>query len=74
MAGELKDFAPDSSPAPVPTAPYVDADCLRDQAVACDAQLHVRKDNPRDVQLTLDTFTPCPQPWAQPCYRGPAPP
>ena len=78
MAGELGAAAsPDSSPLPVPTHAHEDAECLRDLATACDAQLYVRKDSTtRDVKmtLTLDTFTPCPQPWAQPCYRGPMPP
>ncbi len=77
MAGDLKEAAPDESnqPRAAPKAQaHVDAECLRDLAVRCDAQLHVRKDNPRAVKLTLDTFTPCPQPWAQPCYRGPMPP
>jgi hypothetical protein len=57
-----------------PTGAGVDPQCLRDRALVCDAQLYVRGDNPRDVKLTLDTFTPCPEPWAQPCYRGPMPP
>ena len=78
MAGEVKEAAPENSPVPgpvpVPTAPHVDAECLRDRALACDAELYVRKDSARGVKLTLDTFTPCPQPWAQPCYRGPMPP
>ena len=74
MAGDLKEAAPKNAPAAAPANPHVDTACLRDRALACDAQLHVRKDNPRDVKLTLDTFTPCPQPWAQPCYRGPMPP
>ena len=73
MAGELGAVAPDNAPLPVPTQPHVDADCLRDRALACDAQLHVRGDSARE-RLTLDTFTPCPQQWAQPCYRGPMPP
>ena len=75
MAGEYDEAAPDSS-APPPRAmdAHVDAGCLRDQALACDAQLEVRKDGARDVKLTLHAFTPCPQPWARPCYRGPAPP
>ena len=74
MAGELGRAPPERSPVAVPKNPHVDAECLRERAVACDAHLHVRKDNPRSVKLTLDTFTPCPQPWAQPCYRGPMPP
>ncbi len=75
MAGELGAVAPEREPEAVrPTHAHVDAACLRDLALACDAQLYVRKDNPRDVKLTLNTFTPCPQPWAQPCYRGPMPP
>jgi hypothetical protein len=74
MAGDLKEAAPKNAPMAAPTGPHVDAECLRERAVACDAQLQVRKENPRDVKLTLDTFTPCPQPWAQPCYRGPMPP
>jgi hypothetical protein len=75
MAGEYQEIARENPPEPAqPTGPYVDADCLRDRALACDAVLHVREDGARDVKLTLDTFTPCPQPWAQPCYRGPAPP
>jgi hypothetical protein len=78
MAGDLKEAAPEDPvrprAAPTPKA-HVDAECLRDLALACDAQLHVRKDSgPRGLKLTLDTFTPCPQPWAQPCYRGPMPP
>jgi hypothetical protein len=73
MAGEPTEVAP--APAePVPTSAHVDADCLRGRALACDAVLHVRKDRTRDLKVTLDTYTPCPQPWAQPCYRGPAPP
>jgi hypothetical protein len=75
MAGEHQEAAPDQPPPPAPApSAFVDADCLRGLAVACDAVLHVRKQGTRDVKLTLDTFTPCPQPWAQPCYRGPAPP
>ena len=75
MAGEQREAAPENSTAPrPPTSAHVDADCLRDRALACDAQLYVRRDSARDVKLTLDTFTPCPQPWAQPCYRGPMPP
>ena len=74
MAGELGAVAPDNAPPAAPPRANIDAECLRERARACDAQLHVRGDNPRDVKLTLDTFTPCPQPWAQPCYRGPAPP
>jgi len=75
MAGEYEAGTPDISAAPRrPMEAHVDADCLRDQALACDAQLQVRKDGGRDVKLTLHTFTRCPQPWAQPCYRGPMPP
>jgi len=75
MAGELGAAAPDASPLSAPTQAHVDAECLRERAMACDAQLYVRKDSStRDVKLTLDTFTPCPQQWAQPCYRGPMPP
>jgi hypothetical protein len=75
MAGQVQEAAPENSNAPgaAPSA-NVDVACLRDRAVACDAQLFVRGDSPRDVTLTLDTFTPCPQSWAQPCYRGPMPP
>lgn len=73
MAGELGAVAPESAPLPAPTGPHVDAECLRDRALACDAQLFVRGDSAR-VKVTLDTFTPCPQQWAQPCYRGPMPP
>jgi hypothetical protein len=75
MAGEHTEAPPENPAAPArPTDPHVDPGCLRDRALACDATLHVRRDNTREVRLTLDTFTPCPQPWAQPCYRGPAPP
>ena len=75
MGGERGEAPPENKVAlPAPTSAHVDAECLRDRALACDAQLYVRKDNPRAVKLTLDTFTPCPQPWAQPCYRGPMPP
>jgi hypothetical protein len=75
MAGERDEVAPETSTEPLrPTVATVDTDCLRDLALACDARLSVRRDNPRVVKLTLDTFTPCPQPWAQPCYRGPMPP
>jgi hypothetical protein len=78
MAGEQAEVAPEVSneppKPPATTSAGVDQQCLRDRALACDAQLHVRGDNPRDMKLTLDTFTPCPQPWAQPCYRGPMPP
>jgi hypothetical protein len=76
MAGERRAVARANPAEPVRAAPspHVDADCLRDLELACDAVLHVRGDNARDVKLTLDTFTRCPQPWAQPCYRGPAPP
>jgi hypothetical protein len=75
MAGEQREAAPESSNAPVAaTSANLDLECLRDRAAACDAQLYVRRDSPGDVKLTLDTFTPCPQPWAQPCYRGPMPP
>jgi hypothetical protein len=75
MAGEHGAASPETAaPLPRPTDPYVDADCLRGLAEACDAQLHVRKDGGREVKLTLHTFTPCAQPWAQPCYRGPMPP
>jgi hypothetical protein len=75
MAGEQREVAPENSDAPLPaTSANVDSECLRDRAAACDAQLYVRRDSARDVRLTLDTFTPCPQPWAQPCYRGPMPP
>lgn len=75
MAGERKAGADDKLAEPLrPVAANVDAQCLRDRELACDAQLYVRKDNPRTVKLTLDTFTPCPQQWAQPCYRGPMPP
>jgi hypothetical protein len=78
MAGDLGEVAPEVSREPqkplAATSAGVDAQCLRDRALACDAQLYVRSDNPRDVKLTLDTFTLCPEPWAQPCYRGPMPP
>jgi len=75
MAGDRGQAVPENSNAPVAvTSANVDPECLRDRAVACDAHLHVRTDSPRDVKLTLDTFTPCPQQWAQPCYRGPMPP
>lgn len=76
MAGDIKEAAPEKEPMPmaVPSQPHVDAECLRDRELACDAQLYVRRDNPRGLKLTLDTFTPCPQQWAQPCYRGPMPP
>jgi hypothetical protein len=75
MAGERGEASRESSNGPLPvTSANVDLECLRERAVACDAQLYVRKDSPRDVKLTLATFTPCPQPWAQPCYRGPMPP
>jgi hypothetical protein len=75
MAGEQGEAAPDDLNAPLPaTSANVDSACLRDRALACDAELYVRRDSPRDVKLTLDTFTPCPQSWAQPCYRGPMPP
>jgi hypothetical protein len=75
MAGEREEVAPEKATEPLrPTDAHVDAGCLRDRALACDAHLHVRRDGTRDVKLTLDTFTPCPQPWAQPCYRGPMPP
>lgn len=74
VAGELDEAAPKSAPAAVPRDPHVDANCLRERALACDAQLTVAKNDGRDVKLTLDTFTPCPQPWARPCYRGPMPP
>jgi hypothetical protein len=73
MAGELGRAEPASSPVAAAPQPYVDAECLRDRALACDAQLFVRGDSTR-VKVTLDTFTPCPQQWAQPCYRGPMPP
>ena len=75
MAGDRKEAPTEKARAtPVPASPNIDANCLRERAVACDATLHVRKDSARAVKLTLDTFTPCPQPWAQPCYRGPMPP
>ena len=74
MAGERKEGVANKMAAPVAAGPHIDAECLRDRELACDAQLYVRKDNPRAVKLTLDTFTPCPQQWAQPCYRGPMPP
>lgn len=75
MAGELKDAPTEKSLQPrAPAGPHIDAACMAERAVACDATLYVRKDNARAVKLTLDTFTPCPQPWAQPCYRGPMPP
>ena len=75
MAGERDEVAPETAEAPLrPTAAHVDPGCLRDRELACDAQLHVRRDTTREVKLTLDTFTPCPQQWAQPCYRGPMPP
>jgi len=75
MAGEQGEAAPETSNAPAPaTSANVDLECLRGRAAACDAQLYVRRDSPRDLKLTLDTFTPCPQPWAQPCYHGPMPP
>lgn len=73
MAGALKEAPPEKSPQ-APTGPHIDAACMAERAVACDATLVVRKDSTRAVKLTLDTFTPCPQPWAQPCYRGPMPP
>src|SRR5262245_23581528 len=76
MAGERKAGVADNPAGRVPRAAgaHIDAECLRERELACDAQLYVRKDNPRAVKLTLDTFTPCPQQWAQPCYRGPMPP
>jgi hypothetical protein len=73
IAGDLAAVPPDNSPPSAPQQPYVDSDCLRDRALACDAQLFVRGDSAR-VKLTLDTFTSCPEQWAQPCYRGPMPP
>jgi len=73
MAGQVGAVAADNSPVPVAPQPHVDAACLRERAFACDANLHLRGDSTR-VKLTLDTFTPCPQPWAQPCYHGPMPP
>jgi hypothetical protein len=75
MAGDRKEAPAEKTlGTPVPNNPHVDPVCLRERAVACDATLRVRKDSARAVKLTLDTFTPCPQPWAQPCYRGPMPP
>jgi hypothetical protein len=78
MAGEQAEVVPEISKEPqqppAATRAGVDPQCLRDRALACDAQLHVGGDSPRDMKLTLDTFTPCPEPWAQPCYRGPMPP
>jgi hypothetical protein len=74
MAGDRKEGVANKVAVPVAAGPHIDAECLRERELACDAQLYVRKDNPRSVKLTLDTFTPCPQQWAQPCYRGPMPP
>ena len=78
MAGEPAEVAPEVSKEPqtppAATSGNVDQQCLRDRALACDVRLYVRSDNPRDVKLTLDTFAQCPEPWAQPCYRGPMPP
>jgi hypothetical protein len=75
MAGERKEVAPKNSVGPLqPVDAHLDPGCLRDRALACDATLHVRRNNTRDVKLTLDTFTPCPRQWAQPCWRGPMPP
>lgn len=75
MAGDYEAVVPDSSAAPPgPMDAHIDPGCLSDQALACDAQLQVRKDGARDVKLILHTLTPCPQPWARPCYRGPMPP
>src|SRR5262249_29373334 len=42
MAGERQEAAPDDSPVAVPTSAYVDAECLHERALACDAQLYVR--------------------------------
>jgi hypothetical protein len=74
MAGALEEAATEKAPAPAAPGRYIDADCLRDRALVCDAELYVGKDATRDVKVTLDTYTPCPQQWAQPCYRGPMPP
>jgi hypothetical protein len=75
MAGDLKERAADKLAEPVKAVGgHIDAECMRERELACDAHLSVRKDNPRAVKLTLETFTRCPQPWAQPCYRGPMPP
>jgi len=74
MTGALTEATPDKSPVAAAPGHDIDAECLRDRALTCDAELYVVKDGPRDLKVTLDTYTPCPQQWAQPCYRGPMPP
>ncbi|MFO0600683.1 MAG: hypothetical protein U0228_35570 [Myxococcaceae bacterium] len=56
----------------------VDADCLEQlqhPQPQCDAVVQVTASaEPQERVLEHVTSNQCPQPWAQPCYRGPAPP
>jgi hypothetical protein len=56
-----------------PPAPPADTDaaCLAAQKQRCDLVLAV-KDDVRDAAIIFTQR--CPQPWNQPCYRGPMPP
>jgi hypothetical protein len=52
-------------------SPHADGGCLAERARRCDLVLAVKS----DVSRADITFRqPCPQPWNQPCYRGPMPP
>jgi hypothetical protein len=65
-----KDRAEPAAPATPPSAD-VEAGCLENEKLRCDLVLPVRS----DIKTVEISFTQrCPQPWAQPCYRGPMPP
>ena len=65
------DHAAPPAPATLSAAPDSDSACLAAQRRRCDLVLAVQS----DVTAAQITFTAhCPEPWNQPCYRGPAPP
>jgi hypothetical protein len=54
-----------------PLRPSIDAGCLESAKRRCDLVLPVKSDV-RDARITF--MNQCPEPWNQPCYRGPMPP
>ena len=53
-------------------APNQDSACLVRERHRCDEVLRVGNGDRDGVQITF--YASCPQPYNQPCYRGPAPP
>lgn len=68
---------PESQPSAPVRSPHLDAECLARLAhpePGCDAQWTVTDRPLTGVRLTLHSSNSCPQPWANPCWRGPLPP